>query len=178
MDGMHARHGFWGKEWDLRTEDEAVLMWIARLALLVSSLRGMNKSTEEDEAETPYRAFNILVSVACGHALVHERNHLDLSDVAIVTRLAIGSVRRGVSRLLTHLLTVGPFDKKTAREVVRPRTPEEDREWGKATVSETIEKLTRAGIVKWNGHEYLPTSDFPWSNPLDFKDTMAFFVES
>jgi hypothetical protein len=60
MDGMHARHGFWGKEWDLRTEDEAVLMWIARLALLVSSLRGMNKSTEEDEAETPYRAFNIL----------------------------------------------------------------------------------------------------------------------
>jgi hypothetical protein len=60
MDGMHARHGFRGKEWDLRTEDEAVLMWIARLALLVSSLRGMNKSTEEDEAETPYRAFNIL----------------------------------------------------------------------------------------------------------------------
>jgi hypothetical protein len=138
----------------------------------------MNKSTEEDEAETPYRAFNILVSVACGHALVHERNHLDLSDVAVVARMAIGSVPRGVSRLLTHLLTVGPFDKKTAREVVRPRTPEEDREWGKATVSETIEKLTRAGIVKWNGHEYLPTSDFPWSNPLDFKDTMAFFVES
>jgi hypothetical protein len=170
MNDLDARYGFRGKSWNLTEDNSHILKWIARLSLLIATLRGMNRSDNDEEAECPYRAFNILVNVACAHALVHGRERLTLADVLPVVRLVVGSVPRGVSKLLVRLLTIGPFNKKEAQLIIRPRGAENML---KDNVKRSIDILNDAGVIQWNGHQYCPTEEYSWSNPLEFKEIMA-----
>lgn len=92
-------------EWEKEKDNRATLDFIAKLALLLSSLRGNIEYQYEGEGEdaveiwtqpvveAPHRVNQVLYNFARGQALLHGRKYITNDDLGIVTKIALNSAR-------------------------------------------------------------------------------------
>jgi hypothetical protein len=168
VDAFFQGHGVRAVQMDTARVPHDLLLEIANYASIVSAIRGMSRTIDDEEGENPRRAFNILTNVAMGHALVHGRSVITPADLDVVERLGVGSLPRGVSRLMAHLLDGKTFSRKEATAIVRPKGRDES-DFGQLSVDKSIKALTSIGVIAHNGHVFKPLEKSTLTNLLELK---------
>jgi hypothetical protein len=95
-------NGYGGFDWEGSTEDE-VLDLVLYLAKLIQYARAPVSGNESPQRETIYRPLNSLRDLARGHALACGREYIDVDDLKVCARIALGTMhskRRPIVRLL------------------------------------------------------------------------------
>lgn len=102
--------------WQRNMDNEQTLDIIAKLAMLLSSLRGNIEYQYEGEGENaqetytqpvvevPHRANQVLYNLARGHALLYGRKYVTNADLPIVMKVALNSARTDRVKLFELLL--------------------------------------------------------------------------
>jgi predicted transcriptional regulator len=113
-------------EWEKEKDDEQTLDNIAKLSLLLSSLRGNIEYQHEDEEESghetytqpvieqPHRANQVLYNIARGHALSYGRKYVERADLPVITKVALNSAR--TDRVKLFELIIDKNGRVTSKE--------------------------------------------------------------
>ena len=94
--------GYGGFEWEGSAEEE-IQELVQYLAKLIQYARAPVSGNESPQRETIYRPLNSLRDLARGHALASGRGYIDIDDLQVCARVALGTMhhkRRPVVRML------------------------------------------------------------------------------
>jgi hypothetical protein len=147
-----------GVKWVPEDDPEPLRRWITRCAMLVSHARSMRQD-EETKRESARRARAVLLSIARGHAVVHERRQITADDVRLIVPLTVGSLPPRQARLFKALAVGKSLSRRVLADVI-------GRKDGR-TVDTEVAPLVSSGITAWKKSVLEFTERFEWCNHPD-----------
>ncbi|NHN65496.1 hypothetical protein G9463_19665 [Haloarcula sp. JP-Z28] len=117
--------GYGGFRWERTTEKE-IQNLIGYLAKLVRYARAPVKENEAPTRESLYRPAQSLRDLARGHALACGREHIDIDDLEVCARVALGTMhskRRPIVRLLVSNPSHKTFQASDVEEIANVSRP-------------------------------------------------------
>lgn len=140
--------------WDIRSDPKEVCITIQKFAELVAHARGLvrvavdryRESLQLEHStpivEAPYRAYNVLTSIARGHAILYGRKMLSIDDLGVIKRTAMSTMPDDRRIILPKLIeNNGRLTSDEISEVLRCSKP-------KALIS--MEAMSAVGLVRIN----------------------------
>jgi hypothetical protein len=80
------------------------------------------------DREAPYRALAVLTNVARGHAVVHGRDGVTVSDMPLIARVTASSMPGDSARLFKGLVRAGTLSVEAAQTLLGASHPETARD--------------------------------------------------
>jgi hypothetical protein len=100
---MNAKNGLPKEEWDETLSEPNTIKYIARLAELIGPLRGVAEVQDTEDTygssygysntiiEEPWRANQQLYNLARGHAMIHGRNFVTMTDIPMLIKVVLST---------------------------------------------------------------------------------------